>query len=145
MHQTPPQAAAALRPLAGDFAFYLFGLGILGGGAIGVPVSAGSAGYTLAEAMGWHSSLETSARQAQGFHGVIAASMLVGLSLGFYADQPNQGAFCSAVINGVVAVPLIVVGLLLASSALVMGKYAASAASRVLGWITPLRWPLPAL
>jgi len=133
---TAAQAALALRPLAGNFAFYLFGIGILGVGAIGVPVLAGSAGYALAEAMGWASSLEANTREAKGFYGVIAGSMLVGLMLGFTPINPIKALFYSAVINGVVAVPLIVVILLLASRKSVMGRYTASPVSVALGWMT---------
>jgi Mn2+/Fe2+ NRAMP family transporter len=134
--QTAAQAAAALRPLAGDFAFYLFGLGILGVGAIGVPVLAGSAGYALAEAAGWTSSLEATTNEAKGFYGVIAVSMLIGLILGFTPINPIKALFYSAVINGVVAVPLIVLVVLLASRESVLGAYTASAASLALGWLT---------
>jgi NRAMP (natural resistance-associated macrophage protein)-like metal ion transporter len=134
--QTADQAAAALRPLAGDFAFYLFGLGILGVGAIGVPVLAGSAGYALAEAMGWQAALEAQAKDARGFYAVIGGSMLVGLALGLTPINPIKALFYAAVINGVVAVPLIVVVVLLASNPSVMGRYTANRTSLALGWVT---------
>lgn len=134
--ETAAQAAAALRPLAGNSAFYLFGLGILGVGAVGVPVLAGSAGYALAEAAGWNSSLEATTKQAKGFYGVIAVSMLVGLGLCFAPVNPIKALFYSAVINGIVAVPLIVVVLLLASKESVMGAYRAGATYMSLGWVT---------
>jgi len=136
--QTAAQAAEALRPLAGDFAFYLFALGILGVGAIGVPVLAGSAAYAVAEAMGWPGGLESKARDARGFYGIIAASMLAGLGLGFTSINPIKALFYSAVINGVVAVPLTVLILLLGSRRSVLGAYTASRTSLVLGWITAL-------
>ena len=136
--QSATQAAQALRPLAGDFAFYLFALGILGVGAVGVPVLAGSAAYAMAEAMGWPGGLESKARDARGFYGVIAASMLGGLGLGFTSINPIKALFYSAVINGVVAVPLIVIILLLATRRSVMGDYTASRSSLLLGWITAL-------
>jgi NRAMP (natural resistance-associated macrophage protein)-like metal ion transporter len=136
--QSATQAAQALRPLAGDFAFYLFALGILGVGAVGVPVLAGSAAYAMAEAMGWPGGLESKARDARGFYGVIAASMLGGLGLGFTSINPIKALFYSAVINGVVAVPLIVIILLLAMRRSVMGDYTASRSSLLLGWITAL-------
>jgi len=134
--QTAAQAAAALRPLAGDFAFYLFGIGILGVGAIGVPVLAGSAGYALAEALGWNSSLEATTKDAKGFYGVIAASMIVGFLLGFTPINPIRALFYSAVINGVVAVPLLIVVLILASRGSVMGEFIPSRTSLALGWMT---------
>jgi Mn2+/Fe2+ NRAMP family transporter len=134
--QTAAQAAAALRPLAGDFAFYLFALGIVGVGMIGVPVLAGSAGYALAELMGWQWGLEAEARVAWRFYAVIALSMLVGFGLGFTAINPIKALFYSAVINGVVAVPLIVLILVLAMRRSVMGPYRAQGFVLVLGWLT---------
>ena len=134
--QSATQAAQALRPLAGDFAFYLFALGILGVGAVGVPVLAGSAAYAIAEAMGWPGSLASRAGDARGFYGVIAVSMIAGLGLGFTSINPIKALFYSAVINGVVAVPLLVLILLLAMRPSVLGAYTASRSSLVLGWIT---------
>ncbi len=134
--QTAAQAAAALRPLAGEFAFYLFSLGILGVGLIGVPVLAGSAAYALAEAFGWHEGLESRARGALRFYGVIAGSMAIGFGLGFTAIKPIKALFFSAVINGVAAVPLLVLILLLASRTEVMGSYRPGRMTMVLGWIT---------
>ena len=136
--QTAAQAAQALRPLAGDFAFYLFSLGILGVGAIAVPVLAGSAAYAIAEAMDWPGSLASRARDARGFYSVIAASMIAGLGLGFTSINPIKALFYSAVINGVVAVPLTVLVVLLGSRASVLGAYTASRSSLALGWITAL-------
>jgi Mn2+/Fe2+ NRAMP family transporter len=139
--QSATQAAQALRPLAGDFAFYLFALGILGVGAVGavgVPVLAGSAAYAMADAMGWPGRLEARAADAPRFYGVIAASMLAGLGLGFTPINPIKALFYSAVINGVVAVPLIVLILLLASRPSVLGRYTASRSTLVLGSITAL-------
>jgi NRAMP (natural resistance-associated macrophage protein)-like metal ion transporter len=136
--QSATQAAEALRPLAGDFAFYLFALGILGVGAVGVPVLAGSAAYAIAEAMGWPGGLEARVRDARGFYGVIAVSMIAGLGLGFTPINPIKALFYSAVINGVVAVPLTVLILLLAMRPAVLGAYTASRSSLILGWTTVL-------
>jgi Mn2+/Fe2+ NRAMP family transporter len=136
--QSATQAAQALRPLAGDFAFYLFALGILGVGAVGVPVLAGSAAYAIAEAMGWPGSLASRPGDARGFYAVIAVSMIAGLGLGFTSINPIKALFYSAVINGVVAVPLMVLILLLAMRHSVLGAYTASRSSLVLGWITVL-------
>ena len=134
--QTAAQAASALRPLAGDFAFQLFTLGILGVGLIGVPVLAGSAGYALAEAMGWKEGLERKATDARGFYGVIAVSVLAALVIQYSPINPMKALFWSAVINGVVAVPLLAVVTLLASKKSVMGAYVASRSLVILGWIT---------
>lgn len=134
--QTSAQAATALRPLAGDFAFILFALGILGVGLIGVPVLAGSAAYGLAEAMDWKSGLERKATDARGFYGVIAISVLAGFFIQYSPINPMRALFWSAVINGVVAVPLVVVIILIASRKSVMGAFTSSRAIVVLGWIT---------
>jgi NRAMP (natural resistance-associated macrophage protein)-like metal ion transporter len=134
--KTAAQAAGALRPLAGDFAYILFALGILGVGLIGVPVLAGSAAYGLAEAMGWKEGLELKAKDARGFYGVIAVAVLSGLALEYTPIDPFKALFWSAVINGVVAVPLLVVITLLASNKKVMGPFVASRTLIWLGWIS---------
>ncbi|GAA0308693.1 divalent metal cation transporter [Sphingomonas oligophenolica] len=134
--QTAAQAASALRPLAGNFAFLLFTLGILGVGLIGVPVLAGSAGYALSEAMGWKEGLERKATDARGFYGVIAISVLAALLIQYSPINPMKALFWSAVINGVVAVPLVAVITLLASKKSVMGAYTAGRLLVILGWIT---------
>ncbi len=133
--QTAAQAASALRPVAGDFAFVLFALGILGVGMIGVPVLAGSGAYALAEVMGWPWGLERKTRDARGFYGVITVSVLAGLLIQYSPINPMKALFWSAVINGVVAVPLIVVILLLVTRKSVMGAYTANRFILALGWI----------
>ncbi len=133
---TAAQAASALRPLAGNFAFLIFALGILGVGMIGVPVLAGSGAYALSETMGWSSGLELKAVDARGFYGVIAISVLAGLAIQYSPISPMRALFWSAVVNGVVAVPLIVVILLLARNTQVMGACVASRSLIVMGWIT---------
>ena len=133
--QTAAQAAGALRPVAGDFAFLLFATGIIGVGLIGVPVLAGSAAYAVAEAMGWRSGLERKAGAARGFYAVIAVSVLAGLFMQYLPIGPMKMLFWSAVINGIVAVPLLVVIILLASSESVMGAFTASRPILALGWI----------
>jgi Mn2+/Fe2+ NRAMP family transporter len=133
--ETAAQAASALRPLAGDFAFLLFALGILGVGLIGVPVLAGSAAYALSEAMGWNWGLERKATDARGFYGVIAVSVLAGLIIQYSPISPMKALFWSAVINGIVAVPLMVVIILLVSKKSVMGSFTAARSSTILGWI----------
>ncbi len=132
---TAAQAASALRPLAGDFAYTLFAVGILGVGLIGVPVLAGSAAYALSEAMGWRWGLERKATDAWGFYGVIAVSVLAGLGIQYLPISPMKALFWSAVINGVAAVPLMAVIILLASKKSVMGAYTASRPLVILGWI----------
>ncbi len=132
---TAAQAASALRPLAGDSAYILFALGILGVGLIGVPVLAGSAGYALCEAMDWTWGLERKATDARGFYGVIAVSVLAALVIQYSPISPMRALFWSAVINGVVAVPLMVVIIILVSKKAVMGDFTASRPIVILGWI----------
>jgi len=133
--ETAAQAASALRPLAGEFAFMLFALGILGVGLIGVPVLAGSAAYAFSEAMGWQFGLERKATSARGFYGVIAVSVLVGLVIQYSPISPMKALFWSAVINGIVAVPLMAVIILLVSKKSVMGAFTAGRSIVILGWI----------
>jgi Mn2+/Fe2+ NRAMP family transporter len=133
--ETAAQAASALRPLAGNFAFLLFAIGILGVGLIGVPVLAGSAAYALAEAMDWKAGLEKKPKNARRFYGVIAVSVLAALVIQYSPISPMKALFWSAVINGLVAVPLIVVIILLASRQSVMGPFTSSRPIMALGWI----------
>ena len=133
--ETAAQAASALKPLAGDFAFVLFALGILGVGMIGVPVLAGSGAYAMAEAMNWPWGLERRTKDARGFYAVIAVSVLLGLVLQYTPINPMKALFWSAVINGVAAVPLMAVIVVLVSRKSVMGEFVAARSTRVLGWI----------
>ena len=135
---TAAQAAAALRPLAGEFAYLLFALGIIGVGMIGVPVLAGSAAYALGEATGWKTGLERKMKDAPGFYAVIAVSMLAGLVIQYSPISPMKALVWSAVINGVVAVPLMVVIILLARKTSVMGDYRATLPIVLLAWIATL-------
>jgi Mn2+/Fe2+ NRAMP family transporter len=132
---TAAKAASALRPLAGNFAYLLFALGILGVGLIGVPVLAGSGAYALSEAMGWNWGLERKAVDARGFYAVIAVSVLAGLGIQYSPISPMKALFWSAVINGIVAVPLMIVLILLVSKKSVMGNFTASRPLIILGWI----------
>jgi NRAMP (natural resistance-associated macrophage protein)-like metal ion transporter len=145
--QTSAQAAEALRPVAGDFTFVLFSLGIIGTGLLAVPVLAGSAGYAVSEAAGWPGSL--SARldkgEGHGFYGVIAAATVGGVVLCFTPMDPVKELFWAAVINGVIAVPIMAVMMLLASRASTMGAHVVSPRLRVLGWIATLAMALTVL
>lgn len=133
--ETAAQAANALRPLAGNFAFLLFTFGILGVGLIGVPVLAGSGAYAMCEAMGWKFGLERKVGQARAFYTVIAISVLLGLVIQYSPISPMKALFWSAVINGVVAVPLMIVILLMAVKKSVMGPFTAHRALVILGWV----------
>jgi len=145
--QTSAQAAEALRPLAGDLTFVLFSLGIIGTGLLAVPILAGSAGYAVAEAAGWSGSLSArlDRREGQGFYGVIAAATVGGVVLCFAPMDPVKELFWSAVINGVIAVPIMFVMMLLASRASTMGTYVIGARLRRLGWVATLAMALTVL
>jgi NRAMP (natural resistance-associated macrophage protein)-like metal ion transporter len=133
---TARQAAEALRPLAGDGAYWLFALGLIGTGMLGVPVLAGSCAYAVAEAEGWRGSLEDPPRLARRFYAVVAVALLVGLILNFVGLDAVTMLFWSAVINGVLASPLIVLVVLLTSDHTVMGERVNSPLLRGLGWAT---------
>ena len=135
--QTSAQAAEALRPLAGDFTFVLFSLGIIGTGMLAVPVLAGSAAYAVAEAAGWQGSLSLrlDKGEGRGFYGVIAAATVGGVILCFTPTDPVKELFWSAVLNGVIAVPIMVVMMLLASRRKTMGDHVIGPRLRWLGWM----------
>src|ERR1700722_15797275 len=130
---TAAQAAEALRPLAGPLTFFLFSLGIIGTGLLAVPVLAGSAGYAVAESFGWEGSLELPARSAPGFYLVVGAATLAGLGAALTPLDPIRMLFWSAVVNGVVAVPLMVAMMVVVSSHNIMGKFVASRALKIFG------------
>ena len=132
---TAAQAASALRPLAGDFAFLLFAMGILGVGFIGVPVLAGAGAYALSEVLNWNTGLERKVADAQGFYSIITVSVFLGLAIQYTPISPMKALFWSAVINGIIAVPLMVVVILLVSKKSVMGKFTASRPIIILGWV----------
>jgi NRAMP (natural resistance-associated macrophage protein)-like metal ion transporter len=135
--ETSAQAAQALRPVAGDWAFLLFALGIIGTGMLAVPVLAGSAAYAVAEAAGWEGSLSLRLEQGQGrgFYSVIAVATLGGVLLCFTPVDPVRELFWSAVLNGVIAVPIMVVMMLLAGKRSVMGPHVIGRRLRWLGWL----------
>ncbi|WGM38177.1 divalent metal cation transporter [Caulobacter sp. NIBR1757] len=128
------QAAQALRPIAGDLAFVLFSLGIIGTGLLAVPVLAGSAAYAIAESFGWPMGLDRKLGQAPGFYAIIAAATLGGVALSFSDIDPIKALFWSAVLNGLVAVPIMIVAMLLASRRSVMGPFTIGRTLKVLGW-----------
>jgi NRAMP (natural resistance-associated macrophage protein)-like metal ion transporter len=127
--QTADQAAEALRPLAGRFAFTLFALGIIGTGLLAVPVLAGSAAYAIGEALKWPTGLDRKPLDAKGFYAVLTAATLIGLAINFPEVQrlihvtPMKALFICAIINGVAAVPIMVVVMLMVSNAKVMGRF----------------------
>ncbi|WP_166037975.1 divalent metal cation transporter [Sphingosinicella sp. YJ22] len=133
--RTSAEAAEALRPIAGEFAFALFSLGIVGTGLLAVPVLAGSAAYAVSEALGWKWGLEYDVRHARGFYSIIAAAVCVGLAVDYSSLDPIRALFWSAVLNGLVSVPLMIAMMLIVSRRKIMGPFIASGGLRSLGWI----------
>jgi len=133
--QTSAQAAEALRPLAGQFSFLLFSLGIIGTGMIAVPVLAGSAAYAVAETFEWKRGLDLKLLEAREFYAIIAFATLGGVVLDFSPIDPIRALFWSAVINGVIAVPIMVVMMLLADDPKVMGSFTVKRSLKALGWL----------
>jgi NRAMP (natural resistance-associated macrophage protein)-like metal ion transporter len=133
--QTSAQAAEALRPLAGHFAFLLFALGIIGTGLIAVPVLAGSAAYAVTETFEWKRGLDLKLLEAREFYAIIALATLGGVALDFSPIDPIRALFWSAVINGVIAVPIMVVMMLLADDSKVMGNFTVKRRLKALGWL----------
>jgi NRAMP (natural resistance-associated macrophage protein)-like metal ion transporter len=133
--QTSAQAAEALRPIAGVFTFALFATGIIGIGLLAVPVLAGSGAYALGEALGWTTGLDRQPLDAKAFYGTIAVSTLIGIGINFIGLDPIKALFWSAVINGVVAVPLMVIIMLMAMRQDVMGLFVLPRALWAMGWL----------
>lgn len=132
--QTSAQAAEALRPIAGQFAFVLFTLGIIGTGFLAVPVLAGSSGYAVAEAFGLPKGLEKKPQEAKTFYGIIIAAMVIATGSVWLPIDPIKMLFWSAVINGVVSVPILGAMMLLARNHHQMGRYVANPWQRIFGW-----------
>ena len=132
--QTSADAAKALQPLAGNFAFLLFAMGIVGTGLLAVPVLAGSAAYAVAESFRWRASLESTPRKAPKFYAVLVAATLIGIGLNFFGMDPIRALFLSAVINGVVAVPLMIMLMIMSANTAIVGKFSLSPYLRVVGW-----------
>ena len=134
--QTSAQAAEALRPIAGVFTFAVFAAGIIGIGLLAVPVLAGSAAYALGEALGWPTGLSRLPRDAKAFYGTIAVATLIGILINFVHLDPIKALFWSAVVNGVVAVPLMVVIMVMSRQPRVMGSFTISRPLWAMGWLT---------
>jgi NRAMP (natural resistance-associated macrophage protein)-like metal ion transporter len=133
--ETSAQAAEALRPAAGPLAFLLFSLGIIGTGMLAIPVLAGSAAYAVAETFRWRRGLDRKPREARGFYAIVALATLGGTALTFSPIDPIRALFWSAVINGVISVPVLIVMMLLAGNAKVMGKFVSGPRLKFVGWL----------
>jgi NRAMP (natural resistance-associated macrophage protein)-like metal ion transporter len=132
--QTSSQAAEALRPIAGPFAFAVFAIGIIGTGMLALPVLAGSSAYALGETFGWHVGLARKYNRAKAFYGAIALATFVGVGLNFSSIDPIKALFWSAVINGVVAVPVMVMMMHLSSHRPAMGDFKLPIVLQIVGW-----------
>jgi NRAMP (natural resistance-associated macrophage protein)-like metal ion transporter len=136
--QTAADAARALEPLAGKFAFLLFSLGIIGTGLLAIPVLAGSAAYAVGETRGWKTGLDNKPWEAIGFYLVIAAAVTLGIGIDYSGIDPIKALYWSAVINGVIAVPMMIAMMIVATSGGIMGRFTASRSLRILGWASTL-------
>jgi NRAMP (natural resistance-associated macrophage protein)-like metal ion transporter len=133
--QSSEQAALALKPIAGPFAFLMFSAGIVGTGLLAIPVLAGSAGYAVGELQGWRAGLEAKPAEAVGFYSVIAAAVLLGLAMTWAKIDPIKALFWSAVINGVIAVPIMGATMVVATRPAQMGAFVSGRAQTILGWL----------
>lgn len=133
--QTSSEAALALRPIAGQFAFLVFALGIIGTGLLALPVLGGSAAYAIGEALGWHVGLTRKPTRAKAFYAAIAGATMIGVILNLVHIDPIKALFWSAVINGLVAVPIMALIVHLASHRAAMGNFRLTRGLRGIGWI----------
>jgi len=129
------QAAEALKPIAGRFASALFAAGIIGTGLLALPVLAGSAGYAVCETFRWTASLDSKPKAARAFYGVIAGATAIGLALAFSPIDPMKALYWTAVVNGVLAAPLMAVMMLISSNPRIMGRLVISWKLKVVGWL----------
>jgi len=132
--ETSADAARALEPIAGRFAAAIFALGILGTGLLAVPVLAGSAAYAVGEAFRWPVGLSRAPQRAKRFYATLVIATLVGAALNLLAFSPIKALFWSAVINGIVSVPLMVIMMLIAGNRRIMGSFPVTGALRLVGW-----------
>jgi NRAMP (natural resistance-associated macrophage protein)-like metal ion transporter len=133
--QSATEAAQALRPLAGNLATVLFAIGLIGAGLLAVPVLTGSSAYAVAETFGWRSGLDEKPRHAKKFYAVIAASTVIGVLIDFAGINPISALFWTAVINGVVAPPLLVVVMFVANNKKAMGHRTNGRFTNLVGWL----------
>jgi NRAMP (natural resistance-associated macrophage protein)-like metal ion transporter len=132
---TSAQAAEALRPIAGPFTFYVFAAGIIGVGLLAIPVLAGSSAYAVGEVLGWTTGLSREPMDAKAFYGAIAVATLIGIGFNFVGSDPMKALFWCAVLNGVVAVPLMVVMMIMAMQTKVMGNFVLPWPLKAMGWL----------
>lgn len=133
--QTSAQAALALKPIAGEFAFIIFALGIIGTGLLAVPVLAGSAAYAVSEVFGWTTGLSHRFNEARGFYLIIISATAIGSLMSVLEVDPMQSLLWSAVVNGVIAVPIMAAMMLIGQSKVLMGEHTISRRHRLFGWL----------
>ncbi|MFN5778120.1 MAG: NRAMP family divalent metal transporter, partial [Novosphingobium sp.] len=144
--ESAAQAAEALRPIAGDLAFALFAAGIIGTGLLAVPVLAGSAAYAVSETFGWTEGLNRKPKDAKGFYGVIVLATAGGIALNFIGIDPMKALYWAAVVNGLLAPPLMTVTMFIATNPKVMGKLVLSRRLKAVGWLaTAVMWVIAAV
>jgi NRAMP (natural resistance-associated macrophage protein)-like metal ion transporter len=139
------QAAQALRPFAGDWAYFLFAIGIIGTGMLAIPVLAGSGAYAIAEIFKWREGLELKFSQAKGFYLVIIFSVLIGLALNFFGINPIKALYYSAYLNGIIAVPLLVAIMIAGNDKKIMGEETHPAWVKFFGWLAVIFMSLAVL
>jgi Mn2+/Fe2+ NRAMP family transporter len=132
---TAADAASALKPIAGNFAFALFSIGIIGTGLLAIPVLAGSTGYAVSEAAGWNTGLDNMPWQARGFYAVIVAAVILGLGIDYSGLDPIKALYWSAVLNGIIAVPMMAALMYVAGSRAKMGDFRVGWVLGGLGWL----------
>ena len=131
---TAAQAAEALRPLAGEFAFAIFALGIIGTGLLAVPVLAGSAAFAVSEIFGWKAGLSHGFHEARGFYAIIITATMIGAIIGSVEVDPIRALVISAIVNGVISVPIMVVMMRIGQSSSIMGELTMTRRHRLFGW-----------
>jgi len=142
---TAPKAAEALRPIAGDFAYLFFAAGIIGTGLLAVPILAGSAAYAIAETFRLREGLYLKLRQAPGFYGIIAFSTLIGFAINLSGINPMKALYYTAVLNGIVAPPLLFMIMLISNNQKIMKDKVNGLASNAMGWVTTIGMSIAAL
>jgi Mn2+/Fe2+ NRAMP family transporter len=140
--ETSVQAAEALRPIAGNFAFFLFALGIVGTGLLAVPILAGSSAYAVGEACKWPVGLSRKPKRATAFYSTLTLATLIGMGITLTSIDPIKALYWSAVVNGVIAIPVMIVMMLMSGRSKIMGKFTIGGWLRSLGWLSTLTMAL---
>ncbi len=140
-----PKAAEALRPVAGDLAYLFFAAGIIGTGLLAVPILAGSAAYAIAETLSLREGLYLKLRQAPGFYGIILFSTLIGFAVNLSGINPMKALYYTAVLNGIVAPPLLFMIMLISNNQKIMKNKVNGPVSNAMGWITTISMSIAAV